>query len=107
MPKLTGVSIELGGTVYVVPPLSLNSVRLMQDRIAQFKGGTDAESLDLIMDATHAAIARNYPEITKENLGDWIDLGNMEEVFQAVMDVSGFNRKKQEASRQGELLTNQ
>ena len=106
MTKFAGISIQLNGVAYVVPPLNLRSVQELQDRIAKFKGGVDSESVTLIIDCAHAALIRNYPDISKADLAEWLDLGNMEDIFQAVMDVSGLKRKSMGESSQGELLTN-
>ncbi|ENT1749659.1 hypothetical protein CAA71_002200, partial [Neisseria gonorrhoeae] len=49
-----------------------------------------------------AALKRNYPDLTREEAADLIDIGNMNEVFAAVMDVSGLKRREQEAAQTGE-----
>lgn len=97
-PKFKGVQIEFAnGEKYVVPPLTLGMVELLQDRLSAFTGGMDKESVALVTDAVLMALNRNYPEVTREQLKDeLLDLGNMEEVMLAVMDVSGLRRKEQE-----------
>lgn len=96
--RIKGIEIEFAdGTKLIVPPLNLASIQLLQDRLATFKGGMDAASIDLVVDATMMALARNYPDLTRERvITDLIDLGNMEDVMAAVMDVSGLKRKEQE-----------
>lgn len=91
--KHKGIPVELGGETYIVPPLNLGAVERMQERLQNFSGGIDMESISVVIDATHAALLRNYPEITREEIIDLIDVGNMMEVFQAVMDISGLKRK--------------
>jgi hypothetical protein len=87
---IKGKEIELGGKMYVVPPLSLSKVEYYQDQLVNFTGGLDPKSVKLVSEVTHAAIARNYPDMTLEEVKDILDLGNMVEVFQAVLQVSGF-----------------
>ncbi len=92
---IDGVKMTLAGVEYVIPPLNLNALRTLQTRLQEFTGGVDVASVDLILDSTLAALKRNYPDITAEQIGEMVDVGNMHEVFQAVMDVSGLARKAQ------------
>ena len=103
MPKYQGVAVTLNdGQPYVIPPLTLRQVRMFQDRLQGHGGGIGQESIDLTLDVLHAALSRNYPDITREQLEDVVDVANMVEAFQAVMDVSGLRRKEQEAASAGE-----
>lgn len=95
-PKYEGISVTLGGTEYIVPPLSLRSVRKFALAIQQL--GDDSalagpEKLDRLLEVVHASLVRNYPDITIEELGEMLDLGNMMAVFEAVMRASGFTRE--------------
>lgn len=98
IPKVKGVQVEFAdGTVLTVPPLNLAAVELLQERLVKFTGGMDKESVALVVDASLMALRRNYPDITRERLAsELIDLGNMQDVMEAVMDVSGLKRKEQE-----------
>lgn len=96
---IKGIAIDLGGAEYTVPPLSLAAVEAFQDRLAGFDGTLSAPSVGLVLDVAHAALKRNYVTITRAELAELIDLGNMGEVFEAVMDVSGLRRKESEAGK--------
>ena len=98
--KFKGVTLNLGGKDYVVPPLNFRTLQALQARLEKFSGGVDAESIDLVVDSLHGAIQRNYPEITRDDCIDMLDLENMESVMGAVMDISGMRRKAQEAEAQ-------
>jgi len=100
--RLRGVRVELDGRPHILPPMSLGALQRYQDRISAFKGGMDKESIGLVVSLAHASIVRNYPEATLDEVGDLIDLGNMLEVFEAVMDVSGTVRKAQETAASAE-----
>ena len=93
---IKGIKMELGGTVYVVPPLSLGAIETMQDRIGKFTAGASLESVGTVIDALHSALSRNYPEMTREQVSDLVDLGDMQEVMEAIMDVGGLKRKSLE-----------
>lgn len=100
MVKVKGIVLNMGGADYVVPPLSLGALEQLQERIAAFTGdASNKEQVATAIDATFAALKRNYPDLTRQDVAELIDLGNMGEVFEAVMDVSGMKRK---AVEQGE-----
>lgn len=96
-PKYKGLALTLGDRDLVVPPLNFRAMQQLLPRIEKFTGGIDTESLDLVVDAAHAALTRNYPDLTRDDVIDMLDLDNMGQVMDAVMDVSGLRRKTQEA----------
>jgi len=98
-PKFAGETMNLGGTDFVIPPLSLGSLELFQERMASFKGGLDATSIKLTIDLTHAALQRNYPAITRQEVGDVIDISNVEQVMSCVMKVAGLMSTQGEAGK--------
>lgn len=95
---IAGIKIELGGRELVVPPLNLRALIDLQDRLKAYRAGAfDAESISLVVECAHRALARNYPDdVTVAFLEEYIDLGNMVDVMNAVLDVSGLRRKKGE-----------
>jgi hypothetical protein len=105
--KIPGVKIDFGGDVRVVPPLSLGSLKKLGDRLQNVKNGVDAESVQTVLDAAFLSLKRNYPDITEEEVGEMVDLSNMQEVMQSIMDVSGLRRKAQLEAEQGEAGTSQ
>lgn len=103
--KVKGIPVELGGEALIVPPLSLGSLEQLQAGIAGFTGDVfDKAQIALVIDAALAALRRNYPEMTRERVAEFIDVANMPEVFEALMDVSGLKRKSMEAVTPGEAL---
>lgn len=102
IPKIPGKAISLSGEEYVVPPLSLASMETNGDRIGQFRGGVDAQSASIVIDVVHAALLRNYPELTREEVANGLDLGNMNDAFEAVLNLSGYQAKAEEGAPSGE-----
>lgn len=102
--KIKGIPMPLGDTTYIIPPLNLAALEQLQDRLERFDGGIGKESISTVLDATTAALKRNYPNITRSQVAELVDVGNMAEVMEAVMDVSGLKRKalETEDSSQGE-----
>lgn len=98
---IKGIDMELGGKVLTIPPLNLAALEQLEDRLHSFTGGLDKASISLVLDAAHMSLKRNYPDLTREHVADFIDVSNMEAVMEAVMDISGLKRKGIEA---GEAL---
>lgn len=92
-PKFEGEIINLAGTDYTVPALSLRQVREMAPKLdlldSNETGLPAVEQVDALVDVLHAALQRNYPSITKDELLDLIDLGNMTTLIKAAMRTSG------------------
>jgi len=104
MPKYAGITLNLGGTDYILPPISLGALEQLQTRVSEFKGDVnDGKQVSTVIDSALASMQRNYPDITREQVADMIDIGNMADVFAAVMDVSGLKRKAiEDAKASGE-----
>jgi len=89
-PRFKGVAIELGGTTYIVPPLTLGSFEDHADAIKGFDPTAPTPaSVRLVVDLLTAALRRNYPEMTRDTVRDLVDLQTMVPVMYALMGVSG------------------
>jgi len=89
---IDGVSISLGGTEYVVPALSFKQLRNLQPKLATLgtvKGIPSEAQLDAVAEVVHAALSRNYPDLTLDQVGDMLDLTNMKHIVPAIMGISG------------------
>lgn len=96
--RVKGIPVELGGTVYIVPPLSLGALEQLQDALSAFTGDIrDPKQIGTIIEAAHSALRRNYPDITRAEVADLLGLENMMEIMSAVMDVSGLKRREAES----------
>lgn len=89
-----GISIAMGGRDWVVPALTLGQLVALHDKIQDIATVsapelTPAQVEDFVA-IVHAAVARNYPEVTREQLRDeLIDLGNAREIMVAILTGSG------------------
>lgn len=86
--KLPGVELNLGGTVYVVPPLNAAAVKQYREQVSTFLAGS-VPDIELVCKVLHAALVRNYPNITLQQVEEWVDYGNLVDVMDAVMNTSG------------------
>lgn len=90
---IPGIPMTLGdGKEYVIPPLTLGALEDLQDRIDKV-AGVDSASIGTMIDVGLAALKRNYPDITREDVRQLMDLENMEEVFTSALDASGLKRR--------------
>ena len=49
----------------------------------------DRDGVATVIDATHAALRRNYPDIERGEVAALLDLRNMRDALNAVMNASG------------------
>lgn len=100
-----GIWITFGTEAYRVPALGFAAIQDLQDKIANMGavvGRPSSEQMGTVLDVVHAAIVRNYPDMTRAEVAEMVDLENFEEVLGAVLNVAGF--KPREAGDQGEAL---
>lgn len=97
---LGGVWVVLGVKAYKVPPLNMRSVRELMPKLeglSQLQRGSmpSPDQMMVIAEVVHAAMKRSYPSITIEEVEDSLDLGNMTDAFNAVMSVSGLEKRRE------------
>ncbi len=103
--KHKGVPMVFDGKTYVLPPITLGKLEQLQARLVKLDRNDvlGPESVRTMLDAIHVSLQRNYPELTREEVGELVDVGSMVDAFEAVMDVSGLKRKQlEDAAAQGE-----
>jgi hypothetical protein len=97
--KHEGIKVMLGEEERVIAPLTLRALRKLNPQLqllATLKEGMPGEEqIIAITKVVHAALLRNYPEVTEEQVEDWLDMGNLAEVIAAVMSVAGMERGRE------------
>ncbi len=98
---IDGREITLGGKVYVLPPLNFAALRRLAPKIQEVGGAflsgnlfVDMEKALVVSELVHAALKRNYPEITLEEVEEAVDFDNIKDIFPALMGVSGLEFKE-------------
>lgn len=100
--KVKGIPFEFSDCTLAIPSLSLGAMERLQERLAGMSDDMfDPENISTVIDTLHAALGRNYPDMTREEVADLIDLENMQEAMTCAMDISGLKRKALEASTGG------
>lgn len=95
MALLDGTKVNLGGRDFTVPPLNLKALRRLAPTISALADMADVptpEQVGQIAEVVHAAVVRNYPEITVDEMEELLDLGNIKAVLQAILSGSGLTQ---------------
>jgi len=105
-PKYDGIVVEVGGTKYTVPPITLGLYFKLEDQIKVLtnglqEGGDQFAYLKAGSAVIVAAVKRNYPDINEQDFLDSVRLEDVPGLVQAVMNTSGFAPK--EGADQGPL----
>jgi hypothetical protein len=96
--KVAGVPFNFNGRILVIPPLTLGAYEQLQKRLSELPSDVrDQASIETTIDSVHAALRRNYPDMTREEVGELVDFSNMQEVMACTMDVAGLKRKALES----------
>ena len=93
-----GQKIKIGDRELEIPPLSFGNLMDLEDKIAAIMDGDakkvfSKERIQAQLDVIHAAVKRNYPDITADWLRDNLDLGNAIKVIKMVLSTSGVGEK--------------
>jgi len=102
--KRGGQWVTIGDEAYRIPPLGFLQIQEFGEDVAsldKIEGNRPSnEQMQTIFRIVHAAMSRNYPDLTVEEVADMIDLGNYTQILIVVLAISGF--EKRSAAPQGE-----
>ena len=89
--RFPGVPVFLNGQNYYIPSLSLRDFRANYELLSKGmpEGATAAEVQERYNPIILLAVQRNYPDVTLEQLGDWLDLYTFNEALKAMQNASG------------------
>ena len=88
MSLIPGVELELGGEKRILAPLNAAAIKQHRDKIGQVFVG-QVPDVELVSLLAYCSLKRNYPDVTQDQVDDWIDYGNLIAVWEAVMNISG------------------
>lgn len=93
-PRFEGTPLNLGGKEYIVPSLSAKQVKKHWPKVVEMDTTQDFPGkLDLALPVIHAALSRNYPDVSLSGLEELVDMGNFATIVKAVTGQSGITRK--------------
>ena len=82
------------GKAYPLSPLTLGALERLGDRIGAIESAGLVERVKTITDVAHESLRRRSPELTREDVSEMIDMGNMSDVFVSIVGLSGFGNSK-------------
>lgn len=95
---IKGVTVTLGRNDYVIPPLNFRMLQEMGDQIAIVNAGgsyiKDVQTRDAFIEVIYASIKRNYPNVSRDEVIDGLDVTNAREAMLSLLGISGFERKE-------------
>lgn len=103
--KVPGVEMLLGGTCYVVPPLNVAAIKQHRQAMSELLADGKPD-MELVAKLLHAALARNYPTLALATVEDCVDFGNVVDIIDVVMNVSGLVQKMGELGRRAQAMAN-
>ncbi len=90
---IEGMTLKIGGAEYIIPPLNFRQLKKLYPVIEQMqKTDNPMDQMQAVVTIAQAALSRNYPEMTIEQVEEMIDLNNIRQVIEAIMGISGFLR---------------
>lgn len=87
---IEGTPIKIGRREYVVPALNLKGVRRVQKLLPILEQPSHPEFFDSALEMLVLAISRNYPDITREQLEEDVDLNSLDRLITATLGAFGF-----------------
>lgn len=90
---IEGKTVHMSGTDWIIPPLNFKALRRFREELSTMTPAALAAS-GKVVDLIHAALTRNYPDLTLDELEDMLDMGNVMAVTEAVLGVSGLVEKQ-------------
>jgi hypothetical protein len=89
---IPGVLVTMAGQDWVVPPLTLGQLRRLMPKVRELTeiGASMGESqIGVLVEIITAALQRNYPDMSADQVENLLDLGNASAVLNAVLTGSG------------------
>ena len=89
---IEGALVKMGGKDWTVPALTFKQVRTLLPKLTTIPANAvvlTPEQMEVVTEVIHAAVSRNYPEITPDDIDDMLDLRNVQTILLAVMGQSG------------------
>jgi hypothetical protein len=65
---IRGIPIEIGGKKYDMPPLGLDGLKVREEIMGRYAEMTDFERTEGMIEIVHAALVRNYPDLTLQDV---------------------------------------
>jgi hypothetical protein len=94
-PRFEGTEMTIAGKKYVIPAMNLKRLKKQRPNIDLLRSMSPGpqmteEEIGVMVEIIHAALSRNYPDLTVDDVEEMVDLNNIRPISMAVMGASGF-----------------
>lgn len=87
-----GAPVRIGGRDFIVPPLSFGYIVKNGAKLrSPDPSATVEEIAQLHIEIAHAALRRNYPDLTIDEVGDMLDPNTSLALFESIKKASGYS----------------
>lgn len=96
-----GIAVRMGAREWIVPSLNLRQLKRLSPKFAllgKVGAAMAEEQIDALVEIAHAALSRNYPELTAEDVAELVDLGNAGALVGAIVGASGLVKASPETN---------
>lgn len=95
-----GAWVRMGDREWKVAPLNFKALRELSadvQRLASMERGKmpGAEEIAVLARVAHAALKRNYPDVTEDQVAEDLDFGNFGNVLGAVLGASSLTKREE------------
>lgn len=92
--KIPGTAINLGGRDLILAPLNLDGVQAFEPLQERFKqeAGDLGGLTNIVAEALHLSLRRNYPDMTIEDVAGLLDVNNMQSAMEELTAAAGFRK---------------
>lgn len=93
MTELNGTEMNLNGKSFVVPALNFTRLKALREEMqllkeANLNDALDDTQIEASITIIHTALTRNYPDLSRDEVEDLVDLHNLPQLMGCIMGVS-------------------
>lgn len=93
-PNYEGEPVKIGNRTFVIPSLSTSQAKKLWPELITINQGVTVENVpernERMLQILHAAISRNVPELTVDELADLVSVSQLADLVVKVAEQSGF-----------------
>lgn len=103
---IDGIEVKVGEATLTAAPLNLAATKKLLPKVQAMSETTDpVEAIDVSMGVVLAALRRNHPDVTTEQIEEAFSFGDLLELSTQILQMSGFVGGNRRATAQPDLST--
>lgn len=88
-----GITVTISWRDFIIPPLCMRDIKRLLPLMETIQDLPPIGMLDALVEIIHTALARNYPDLTRDELEGLLDPLNIRVISDRVMEASGLKKK--------------